>query len=90
MTFLPHPQVSQQVDNPHLDTVCPDGYVVKIMNSKVSQNQKQLVGENEMMIFLRDRGFNVPQPVKNKDGSFLILAQLDSKDYSQNNGKYTL
>lgn len=81
--------MSQQIDNPHLDTVCPDGYVVKIMNSKVSQNQKLLAGENEMMIFLRKRGFIVPQPVKNKNGSLMIIVQLDSKDYSvsQNNGK---
>lgn len=81
--------MSQQIDNPHLDTVSPDGYVVKIMNSKVSQNQKLLAGEHEMMIFLSKQGIIVPQPVKNKDGSLLILAQMDSKDYSisQNNGK---
>ncbi|KAK4326559.1 hypothetical protein Pmani_002939 [Petrolisthes manimaculis] len=84
-----HIQVSKSVNNPHLKTTCPHGYVLKILNTKTSQKQKLVAAQNDMMIFLMKRGIMSPQPEKNVDGSSMILMQLEPKDINitQNNVK---
>lgn len=45
-------EVHQTVDNPHIETICPNGYVLKIMNSLDSQNLAFVEGQNALISFL--------------------------------------
>ncbi|TRY69967.1 hypothetical protein TCAL_02331 [Tigriopus californicus] len=75
-------------DNPHLNTICDDGYVLKITNSKDSQESAFFDAQKELMFHLSEHGFEVPLPIPNKRGEFKSLEEMDissSDDWAANN-----
>lgn len=62
--------------NPHVSEIVEHGYVLKVLNSLDSRNVSFVEGQNEMMLFLNQRGVACPVPVKNLRGSFYAVKQL--------------
>lgn len=75
-------------DNPHLTTLWQDGYVLKITNSKDSQDSAFFDAQKELMFHLSRDGFEVPLPIPTKQGNFKSLEDIDvplSDDWAANN-----
>ena len=70
------PSISSQVDasvssqNEHISSIAPSGYILKVMNSLDSQEPAIVDGQNEMMLFLGERGYKCPVPQKTKSGNY--------------------
>lgn len=45
-------EVHETVDNLHIETICPNGYVLKIMNSLDSKKLAFVEGQNALISFL--------------------------------------
>ncbi|XP_068212323.1 hydroxylysine kinase [Palaemon carinicauda] len=71
-----HVQVTGPSKNPHITEVCPHGYTFKILNSMDTKNEKLVDAQNQMMLFLHSKGFNVPKPEKNVFGSYMKAEKL--------------
>lgn len=70
-------KTDSEINNPYITELCPHGYVFKILNSQDSQNEKIVVAQNQMMLFLHSRGFNVPKPERNVHGTHWILQKIN-------------
>ncbi|XP_069156953.1 hydroxylysine kinase isoform X3 [Procambarus clarkii] len=83
-----HIKVESTINNPHIKEIFPNGYVLKILNSMDSMNEKLVDAQNEAMLFLHSRGFNVPEPQKNIHGTFKTLERfsMSSDELVKNNG----
>lgn len=64
-------------ENPYIKSVAPHGYVLKITNSLDSQNPSIVNGQNEMMLYLHQNSVMCPTPVKNIEGFYFSLEQLN-------------
>ncbi|XP_045581931.1 hydroxylysine kinase isoform X2 [Procambarus clarkii] len=82
-----HIKVESTINNPHIKEIFPNGYVLKILNSMDSMNEKLVDAQNEAMLFLHSRGFNVPEPQKNIHGTFKTLERfsMSSDELVKNN-----
>ncbi|XP_071542992.1 hydroxylysine kinase isoform X2 [Panulirus ornatus] len=69
-------KTDSEINNPYITELCPHGYVFKILNSQDSQNEKIVVAQNQMMLFLHSHGFNVPKPERNVHGTHWILQKI--------------
>lgn len=66
-------------DNSHLPDVndaCPFGYVMKVLNSLDSRAPNLIDAQNEMMLYLGNKGLPCPKPVKNVHGKSMSLENL--------------
>ncbi|XP_015601077.1 hydroxylysine kinase [Cephus cinctus] len=64
-------------ENPWIDQIAEDGYVLKIMNSLDSRNTEIIQGQNQLMIFLNDNDLTCSHPVKNIKGAYYSLETLE-------------
>nr|CAD7454634.1 unnamed protein product [Timema tahoe] len=65
-----------EVSSEYNDTINPDGYVFKVMNSLDSQKHSFIEAQNELLMYLDSNGFNCPKPVKNVDGLYYSVEKL--------------
>lgn len=63
-------------DNPWINEVSGDGYVLKIMNSLDSKKTDFVDGQNELLIFLNENEINSPSPVRNLQNRFYSLEKI--------------
>lgn len=71
-----HVICEQSHENPHVLNIHEHGYVLKILNSLDSRNVELVQGQNDMMLFLRQRDIRCTVPVKNLRGSFFAVEKL--------------
>ncbi|XP_042219208.1 hydroxylysine kinase-like isoform X2 [Homarus americanus] len=72
-----HIKVESSKNNQNIEELSPNGYVLKILNSMDSKNEKIVSAQNQMMLFLHSRGFNVPKPQKNIHGTHMIIEEIN-------------
>ena len=65
------------VESEHVQEICPDGYILKVTNSGDSKNASFFRAQNEMIVHMDECGFPSPVPIKNKEGQFQKLQELD-------------
>lgn len=64
--------------NPHVTKPEKNGYVLKVINSLDSRKINVIEAQNELMIFLNQRGICCPLPIKNLNGQYFSLENLKS------------
>ncbi|XP_014468097.1 PREDICTED: hydroxylysine kinase [Dinoponera quadriceps] len=64
--------------NPHVARPETAGYVLKVINSLDSLKSGVLEAQNELMIYLDQRGVRCPVPVRNLNGAYFSLESLKS------------
>ncbi|KAJ0171650.1 hypothetical protein K1T71_012413 [Dendrolimus kikuchii] len=69
------------VKNPLITAHCPDGYVLKILNSMDSQNAPYVDAQNELMNFLNARSVVCPKPIRNVFGHLHSLETIGGKKH---------
>ncbi|XP_064083497.1 hydroxylysine kinase-like [Macrobrachium nipponense] len=69
-------QVAGPSQNPHITDLWSHGYTLKILNSMDTKNEKLVDAQNQMMLFLHSKGFNVPKPQKNVFGLYMKAEKL--------------
>ena len=65
------------VDNQHVEDFCADGYILKITNSGDSVDTAFFEAQNEMIMHMDRHGLPSPVPIRNKEGKYQKLEQLD-------------
>ncbi|KAI9554916.1 hypothetical protein GHT06_020196 [Daphnia sinensis] len=73
-----HIMVKEHNCLPNTDDVCLDGYVLKIMNALDSKAINLIDAQHEMMVYLGKNGLSCPKPIKNTEGKFMSLVQLEN------------
>ncbi|KAG0724731.1 Hydroxylysine kinase [Chionoecetes opilio] len=81
-------EVEEGSKNPHIKELCPDGYVLKIINHLDSKKSEMIAAQVEMMCFLHSRGFKVPKPEKNVTGSHIIYAKISGDQVGEVGGEH--
>ncbi|XP_063995771.1 hydroxylysine kinase [Diachasmimorpha longicaudata] len=76
--------LEEDFDNPHVESVEKDGYVLKIMNSLDSKNISLVEGQNAMMLYLHQQSVSCPIPVMNSKGSYYSLEDLGEGKNNKN------
>ncbi|CAG9792288.1 unnamed protein product [Diatraea saccharalis] len=70
------------VKNPLITNHCPNGYVLKIMNSMDSQNVSVVEAQNEIMNFLNARSVTCPKPIRNVYGHLHSVENIGGKQHA--------
>ncbi|XP_057380551.1 hydroxylysine kinase-like isoform X2 [Daphnia carinata] len=86
-----HIMVKEHNCLPDTEDVCLDGYVLKITNSLDSKACNLIDAQHKMMVYLDKNGLPCPKPIKNIEGKFMSLEQLENPAKSlflENNGKH--
>ncbi|XP_076052300.1 hydroxylysine kinase [Oratosquilla oratoria] len=69
-------QVKNGYENPYIESLWPAGYVLKILNSMDSKNTSLVEGQNLLMLFMKERGFNTPVPMRSVEGSYMVKERI--------------
>ncbi|KAL5022539.1 hypothetical protein ScPMuIL_001694 [Solemya velum] len=77
----------EEWNNPYILDVCPDGYVLKILNSMDSTRPQLIEAQHAFMQHLRDNGIRAQEPALNLQGTDMILTKI-SADEGESTGKY--
>ncbi|CAG4972392.1 unnamed protein product [Colias eurytheme] len=70
------------VKNPLITNHCPQGYVLKIMNSMDSKNVSLVEAQNEIMNFLLTRSVTCPKPIRNVYGHLHSVETIGGKGHA--------
>ncbi|BFF95917.1 hydroxylysine kinase [Drosophila madeirensis] len=73
--FLIHED--SNVKNPLIVSHCPHGYVLKIMNSLDSKNEKIVDAQNQVMLYLSKQQIKCPRPIANASGKYYSVEKLN-------------
>lgn len=71
---------SPKSDN--IPTICPHGYVFKVLNAEESQNADVIAAQTEIILHLAGQGFPTPKPVLNVDENY--SKQVQSTNITEN------
>lgn len=67
---------SPRTSNPNILVVCPDGYVIKVVNTMDTNRPEILYAQIEMIKHLHSHGITVQDPVPAKDGQLITFYNL--------------
>ncbi|XP_033220105.1 hydroxylysine kinase [Belonocnema kinseyi] len=67
----------QEFNNPYINEVSQDGYVLKIINSLDSKKTLMIEAQTELLLFLNKKGISCPLPVKCISGSYFSLQKIN-------------
>ncbi|EDW55646.1 hydroxylysine kinase [Drosophila sechellia] len=65
------------VKNPLIVTHCPQGYVLKILNSLDSKKEDFVDAQNQMLLYLGKHSVKCPRPVANATGKYYSVERLN-------------
>ena len=71
-------KVSTNHENPHIDDICADGYILKVTNSVDSKDAEFTDAQNEMILHMADKGLDVPVPVPNVNNKLRFIEGLET------------
>ncbi|XP_022214801.2 hydroxylysine kinase [Drosophila obscura] len=72
--FLIHED--SNVKNPLIVSHCPNGYVLKIMNSLDSKKEDVVDAQNQVMLYLSKKQIKCPRPIANASGKYYSVEKL--------------
>jgi hydroxylysine kinase len=72
--YVIHPD--SNVKNPVLPNTCPDGYILKILNSLDSNKMGFVDAQNKLMLLLSSKGIVCPKPILNIHGNYYSVEVL--------------
>jgi len=70
--------VSGEHENPHIDSICPDGYILKVTNFVDSKDTSFTDAQNEMILHMARKGMDVPEPVLNLANKLKSVEALET------------
>uniref|UniRef100_A0A6P4FR98 Hydroxylysine kinase n=1 Tax=Drosophila rhopaloa TaxID=1041015 RepID=A0A6P4FR98_DRORH len=65
------------VKNPLIVTHCPNGYVLKILNSLDSKKEDFVDGQNQLLLYLGKHSVKCPRPIANATGKYYSVERLN-------------